>query len=52
MKLRQGTHYQVLISELSREKTAEVMAALKSLEVLHFLGGNPIPGLPLGASIR
>jgi hypothetical protein len=43
-----GTHYRAVYSELSREKTEEVLSALKNPDVLAALKKNPINSIAIG----
>jgi len=42
MKAKQGVHYKLVTSELSRERTGAVLAALDRRELLEILEANPI----------
>ena len=50
MKPEEGVHYKAVASDLSREKTGQVLSALNRREVLDVLRGNPIEKIAIGRS--
>jgi hypothetical protein len=52
MKPEQGTHYRAVYSDLSREKTEEVLSALKDPNVLSALKGNPISSIAIERTVN